>query len=200
MIDLNLLPIKKKLTWTIPPVEWDVSKDGKLSITSGKATDLFVDPQGEYSVNNSPRLMFVGDTVFQLSAKVEVSFRSDYDAGGLLLYQNDNLWAKLCFELSPQKKPTIVTVVNSTVSDDCNSTIIENDYIFLRVTKLQSAFAFHYSSDSKYWHLVRYFRLEENSNTEIGFFSQSPTGNICITKFSEIKYSPETITDIRNGE
>ncbi len=200
MKDLKLLPIPKELYWAIIPLEWDVSGDGSLSITAGKSTDLFSDPQGLDSVNNSPRLMFKDDESFQLSARVEVNFQTSFDACGLLLYQDDKSWAKLCFELSPQNSPTIVTVVNRTVSDDCNSTSIERSDVYLRIVKLQHAIAFHYSLDSKYWHLVRYFRLEQNRNIEVGFTSQSPLGNACYTRVSEINYSLESIVDIRNGE
>ncbi len=57
-----------------------------------------------------------------------------------------------------------------------------------------------FSRASKYWHLVRYFRLEQDEDIEVGFSSQSPLGNACNTKFSEINYSQESIVDIRNGE
>lgn len=198
--DLTHLPIPQELYWINLPLEWEVCKDESLSITAGKSTDLFIDPQGGYSANNSPRLMFKCDSIFQLSAKVEVKFQATYDAGALLLYQNEESWAKLCFELSPQNLPTIVTVVNRTVSDDCNSVSIESNSIFLRIAKLKHAFAFHYSIDSKYWHLVRYFKLEQNEDIAVGFSSQSPMGNACNTVFSRINYSLETINDIRDGE
>ena len=200
MDDLKRLPVPKDLYWTNLPLKWEVHMDESLSITAGKSTDLFIDPQGGDSVNNSPRLMFKCDSVFQLSAKVEVRFQATYDAGALILYQNEESWAKLCFELSPQNHPTIVTVVNRTVSDDCNSVSTESNSIYLRIAKLKHAFAFHYSIDSKYWHLVRYFNLEQIDDIAVGFSSQSPIGNACNTVFSEINYSLETINDIRNGE
>ncbi len=150
MDDLKDLPIPKELLWTNPPLEWNVSVGQSLSITAGKSTDLFFDPQEDYSANNSPKLMFKSDSIFQLRSKLEVKFQKTYDAGALLLYQNDNSWAKLCFELSPQNHPTIVSVVNRTVSDDCNSVSIDSNSIYFRITKFEHAFAFHYSIDSHY--------------------------------------------------
>ncbi len=200
MDNLQCLPIPKELFWTNLPLEWKVCEAQSLSITAGKSTDLFIDPEGGDSADSSPRLMFKCDPIFQLSAKIEVDFQATYDAGILLLYQSHESWAKLCFELSPQNRPTIVTVVNRTVSDDCNSVSIEGNSIFLRIARLNHAFAFHYSTDSKYWHLIRYFELGINRDFTAGFSSQSPMGNACNSIFSEIKYSTETINDIRNGE
>jgi hypothetical protein len=50
-----------------------------------------------------------------------VEFASVYDAGVLLVHASERQWAKLCFEYSPQQRPTLVTVVTRGTSDDCNS-------------------------------------------------------------------------------
>jgi uncharacterized protein len=129
-----------------------------------------------------------------------VDFKATYDAGALLVYQNNESWAKLCFELSPQNQPSIVTVVNRMVSDDCNSVSLENNAIYFRIARLKSAFAFHFSVDSFTWQLVRYFKLEQSEDLAVGFSSQSPRGNSCKTVFSRIKYILEPLRDIRGGE
>jgi regulation of enolase protein 1 (concanavalin A-like superfamily) len=63
-------------------------------MTAAEHTNLFIDPQGRYSEDNAPRALFTppeGD--FLLSAKVEVGFASMFDAGVLLLYEREGLWA-----------------------------------------------------------------------------------------------------------
>src|ERR1700730_10338195 len=40
-----------------------------------------------------------------------------WDAGALMLWADDHHWAKLSFELSPEKHPMMVTVVTRGVSD-----------------------------------------------------------------------------------
>lgn len=188
------------LHWENAPQQWDVQDGRVLAVTAGQKTDLFTSPEGNFSVNNSPKALFTPQGNFLLSAKVQVDFAATFDAGALVLYENDQVWAKLCFEYSPQHQPMIVSVVNRGVSDDCNSVIIEGNQVFLRITRRDQAFAFHYSTDRKFWHLVRFFTLGSVPALRVGFSSQSPTGEQCTTVFSEITYTEGTLKDLRNGE
>lgn len=117
-----------------------------------------------------------------------------------MIYAGESSWAKLCFELSPQGQPMVVTVVTNGASDDCNSTAILQPTVFLRISGLGTAFAFHYSLDGEQWHLVRYFALHKPEGTRIGFSSQAPVGSGCTAQFQDIRYTASCITDIRSGE
>jgi len=192
--------IPQKLSWINNPVQWNYQQK-QLTILAGEKTDLFVDPQHEYAVVNSPKAVFRPASTFLLSGKAEVSFKTDYDAAVLVLYAGDDAWAKLCFEYSPQKKPFVVSVVNNGMSDDCNHTPINGNRVYLRVAGLgNNIFAFHYSLDGKYWNLVRYFFLTTKKEIKVGFSSQSPTGKSCRSIFSEISYSTKKLKELRNGE
>ncbi len=72
--------------------------------------------------------------------------------------------------------------------------------IYLRVTRLGDAFAFHYSEDGSYWRMVRYFALHQATNLRVGFSSQSPTGTGCLSSFAEIQYRPAPVKNVRSGE
>jgi len=192
--------ISQKLSWVKSPAQWSY-REKQLIITAGEKTDLFVDPQHAYTVVNSPKAVFIPDQHFLLSGEAEVNFIADYDAGVLVVYAGDDAWAKLCFEYSPQKKPFVVSVVNNGLSDDCNHIPIKGNKVYLRVAGLgNNIFAFHYSTDGKYWNMVRYFHLKTAKKIMVGFSSQSPTGVSCKTIFSEISYQPKKLKDIRNGE
>ena len=192
--------IPQKLSWIKSPVQWNYQQK-QLTILAGEKTDLFVDPQHEYAVVNSPKAVFSPASNFLLSAKAEVNFKTDYDAAVLVLYAGDDAWAKLCFEFSPQKKPFVVSVVNNDMSDDCNHTPINGNKVYLRIAGLgNNIFAFHYSLDGKYWNLVRYFFLTTKKEIKVGFSSQSPTGASCKSIFSEISYGTKKLTELRNGE
>jgi hypothetical protein len=183
------------------PLDWRVEQDAVLTITAGEHTNLFIDPQGQYSEDSAPRALFAppeGD--FLLSARVQVNFASMFDAGVLLLYEREGLWAKLCFEFSPQRQPMIVSVVTRGISDDCNSVVIDGNQVYLRVARVGGTFAFHFSTDGRFWHMARYFSLGELDDLKVGFSSQSPRGEKCTTVFSEIAYRLETLKDLRSGE
>ncbi|WP_433500421.1 DUF1349 domain-containing protein [Sphaerimonospora sp. CA-214678] len=180
------------------PVSWSVDGDDALTITSGAGTDLFADPGGPGRFCDAPALVGRLGGDFTLSARIRTDLMSTYDAGVLLLYAGDDLWAKFCLELSPQGRPTIVTVVNRGVSDDCNSIGVTGDDVRLRVSRVGAAFAFHVATGTDFWHLVRYFALD--GDPEIGFLAQSPTGRGCTVRFEEVRYTPGRLSDLRNGE
>ncbi len=172
-----------------------------MSITAGPQTDWFVDPAGTYCKDNAPCALFTPpDPEFLLSARVSVGFGATYDAGVLQIRVQDDLWAKLCLEYSPQKRPMVVSVVTRGVSDDCNSVEIDRPEIFLRVARTPRTLAFHYSLDGLYWNFVRYFTLGPMDGLRAGFAAQSPAGVKCTAVFTEINYRPDTLKDNRNGE
>jgi regulation of enolase protein 1 (concanavalin A-like superfamily) len=197
----NLPQLPVELNWHNSPLYWAAEAANNLTITAGAQTDLFCDPANVNVTDTAPTALFTPpDAQFILSARVNVGFASTYDAGTLQLRQRSDLWAKLCFEYSPQGKPMIVSVVTRGSSDDCNSTVIEGNEVYLRLLCTGQIIAFHYSLDGQFWNLVRYFTLDILSNPQIGFSAQSPTGQQCTVTFSEINYRAATIGDIRSGE
>ena len=200
MNSIELQAIPTRLTMENSPLECKVEEEKILSITAGQKSDLFTSPRGDTPMNNSPRALFPTQDNFLLSACVEVDFQSTFDAGALVIYVNDKTWAKLCFEYSPQKQPMVVSVVTRGASDDCNSVVIEGNQVYLRIAKMDRAFAFHFSTDRQFWHMVRHFTLGELKNPRIGFSSQSPTGEGCTATFSEISYETRRLKNIRSGE
>lgn len=186
------------LSWLQEPASFDVAAD-TVSVTAPAKTDWFIDPNGKVSFDNAPALLFDAAKDFMLSSKVTVDFRSTYDAGVLTVYQHPKSWAKLCFERSPQGSPMIVSVVTKGTSDDCNSVPMTENSIYLRVSKIGNTYAFHSSSTGEFWHMVRYFALED-APSKAGFLAQSPTGEGCKVTFSEVEFAYQTLKDIRSGE
>jgi len=197
----TLASIPESLTWRNQPSQSTSDAQQQLSITTGTHTDWFIHPAGEHVKDNAPIALFVPpDSTFSLQAKVTVEFAAMYDAGTLFVYAHDALWAKLCFEYSPQQQPMIVSVVTRGVSDDCNSVSVGDDSVYLRVYRQSDVLAFHYSLDGHYWHFVRHFSLGNLDQPRVGFSTQSPMGQGCRAIFSEIRYTPSPLSDLRNGE
>lgn len=196
----HLRTIPAELDWRIQPTEWALQGDEGLSISAAGMTDLFIDPETGAASDSAPVALFTpSEGSFILSARVEPSFGSTFDAGVLHVWVRGDLWAKLCFERSPQGEPTVVSVVTRGVSDDCNSVVVPGGSVFLRVSQLERATAFHYSTDGRVWRLVRYFSLGSRAGMRAGFSSQSPTGPGCRSVFSRVDYRAERLTDLRNG-
>jgi regulation of enolase protein 1 (concanavalin A-like superfamily) len=188
------------LGWLHEPAAAAVT-DGQLSLTAGARTDWVTSPLTADRSLNAPALVFPAADPYVLSARVAVSFAGTFDAGVLVAYQDEQTWAKLCFEYSPQGRPMVVSVVTRGQSDDCNSVELDRDWVYLRLARTGAAFVLHYSLDGTYWHFVRLFALgRPGAPVKTGFLAQSPFGEGVTVRFSEASYAERLIGDIRSGE
>ena len=194
---IQLSPIPATLSWHLEPLEWNIT-DNVLTATAGAKTDLFVDPLSSNKSLNASMLTFENNRDFIFSTRVTMNFQGTFDAGVLVIYQSETSWAKFCFEHSPNKDPMVVSVVTKGTSDDCNSVFIDGNTVFLRVSRINTGFAFHFSNDAKLWHMIRAFALEPGA-AKVGFLVQAPMGESCTATFSEIAFQLETLSDIRSG-
>jgi uncharacterized protein len=201
MTDLVLPGLPFPLQPSGHPACQAVVSGGVLALTSGAKSDLFIDPAGEEGGRpDAGRLTGLpGNRDFTLAARVSVRFASTFDAGVLLLYLSERRWAKLCYEYSPQHRPTAVTVVTKGTSDDSNSFETAGGPLWLRITRSGRAWAFHASENGTWWRLLRYFTLGEASGARVGFLAQSPQGPGCTAVFDSITYQPTAPADLRDG-
>jgi len=196
----KLVALPGKLTWKNSPSGWQIDSGRKLKISAGKKTDWFVDPFDGKVANTAPVLLFEPGEDYVLNAKVKVSFRSKWDAGAFMIWADDQHWAKLSFELSPGKQPTMVTVVTRGLSDDCNAIPIAGSEVFLQVARTGNTYVFYASVHGRDWKILRTFSLDTNLKQTVGFEAQSPAGGGADVVFSEIHYSPTKIKNIYTGQ
>lgn len=177
-----------------------------LVATAPAHTDLYRNPGGEEagdaaSLLNAATLLGSpppGD--HQLSARVSVDFRSTFDAAVLMLWRDEENWAKLCFEFSPAAEPMVVSVVTRGASDDANAFVVPDRSVWLRVSRTDRVYAYHASVDGVTWQLVRVFTLgDELAEHQIGFEVQSPTGDGCTATFDQIRFTQQRLADLRDG-
>lgn len=139
------------------PVDYKI-KGNSISMTASRKTNLFNSPSGKLKVVNAPLILFEPEANFTISAKVTGKLKAVYDVAALVVYQDDETWAKFCYENSVNLMPTIVSVVTRTFSDDCNS-MPTGDYAYMAIVKRGSEYSFFYSPDNKNWSMVRNFNL-----------------------------------------
>lgn len=177
------------------------SSDDAILIEAAAATDWFFEPYGKIRRTNVPRLVRTIDSpIFSLQARVAPAFASDYDAGALFVETAAGAWGKLAFEYSPQKFPTIVSVVTKDTSDDSDGPRFDGKEGYLRLYADNGAFALHFSADGKYWRFLRWFALPLGEGPlTVGISSQSPTGSGCLSRFSEIDLRFDKIENLRDG-
>jgi regulation of enolase protein 1 (concanavalin A-like superfamily) len=185
------------LDWQNTPASWHFDDANKvLTISAGPKTDWFVDPFDGTVAKNAPILLFKPNSDYVLSARVDVSFASKWDAGALMVWGDDHHWVKLSFELLAEKTPTLVTVVTRGLSDDCSSTELKGNSVYLRIAKTDKTYVLYFSVDGKKWQILRTFSLDTDIPVRVGFEAQSPDGSGAVAKFSAITYDPHRISNI----
>ena len=176
--------------------------DTSLTLTANGSTDWFHHPADSFRRND---VLSVGTKVaeetFAVTARVSVEFSSPYDAGAIFVQTDEDNWAKLAFEYSAARKPTIVSVVTRTTSDDCDGPNFHGEAVWLRVYCDGDTIAFHFSEDGKFWQFLRWFAIPgiRKRPINVGFGVQSPTGEGAKAHFDHIKITFEKIADLRSG-
>lgn len=199
-MDIAVPGLETPLTWSSPPAGVTAAGPGTVTVVAGPGSDVFVDPDSGAVTATAPRALAVapeGD--FQLSARVVVGFGATFDAGVLLVWHDERHSAKLCFELSEKRRPTVVSVVTRGVSDDANGWAVDGDAVWLRISRVGGAWAMHAGPDGRTWSLQRHFQLTGDGPARIGVLAQSPLGDGCTVRFEQLTVVARTLADVRDG-
>lgn len=196
---LKISSIPYALTWVNAPVKFNI-QNNNLVIVAGPKTDMFRDPNVTYNTDNAPKLLFKADNDFVLSASIQHSFLNKWDGGAIVIIQDSLHWIKFCFEKDYTGLKRVVSVVTKDISDDCNSVEIKSNKVFYKVAKAGNVVTLYYSIDNKKWFLIRHLQFSNTKGIKVGFLAQSPTGNKCEVKFSNIRYQIKKIKDPYLGE
>lgn len=186
--------------WLGSPAAWTQAADGTVAITAPAMSDRFHDPSGTVRQAGSPVWLTDVEPPATLVARVQVGFVDTFDAAVLMVYQTADAWAKLCFEQAPDGRPMVVSVVTRGRSDDANAFVVDGDAVWLRVSLLGAAYAFHASSDGRDWDLVRYFGLGGRGRPRVGLSAQAPVGTGCVATFRDVRLTAGVVGDVRGRE
>jgi regulation of enolase protein 1 (concanavalin A-like superfamily) len=199
-IDSIRIPaIPHGLFWENTPKSFSV-KGNEVEIVSGGKTDMFRDPNVAYNTDNAPKLLFYGDENFVFTTSIEHAFTSKWDGGAIVIKQDSLNWIKFCFEKDYTGAKRVVSVVTKDISDDCNSQEMFSSKVYYKVAKADNVITLYCSKDGTKWFLVRHLQFDTHKGFKLGFLAQSPTGDRCEVKFSNIFYKIEKIKDPYLGE
>jgi uncharacterized protein len=196
---VTLRGIPYKLFWENSPVKF-TSKTDEILIEAGAKTDMFRDPNVAYNTDNAPKLLFYADSDFVLTAAIEHAFTNQWDGGAIVIKQDSLNWIKFCFEKDYTGARRVVSVVTKNISDDCNSVEMHGNKVFYKVAKAGNVITFYFSDNGLHWYLIRHLQFDTHGPFKVGFLAQSPTGNFCDVKFSNISYQIKRIKDPYLGE
>ena len=169
--------------------EVKVLSKNAILMTAGKTTDLHNPVDGSYYRHNAPKFLFVPDENFEFSAKVKPAFITKYDGGALVVYSDNETWAKILLQYTEDKKSLLgISVVKNKITDDSYYDLFNSKEIYLRITKKGAVLNFFASVNGVSWILLREFLYSKPENIRIGFYTQSPIGNSCTVVFDNIIY------------
>jgi len=177
---------------------WEPLPGGGIRVTAPPDTDYFRDPGGEKIRDNGPYLWreVRGDFVARLH--VRPRFAGMYDAGGLLVRQDAERWAKFCFEATNFGTTAAISVVTRGLSDDANGVDVAAADLWLQLCRAGDCFGMQYALDGASWRKVRRFQLALPPAVRIGLLAQSP--KLAGSSVDFLWFSVETRTaDTRTG-
>ena len=182
----------------------DIIETDRLEFRCTEKRDLFCDPNGKLTNNTIPILLSAIDNTkpFTFTAKVTPGFTEEglYNAADLVVYANDTIWQKLCFEQDERGNHRIVTVRTLGTSDDNNHQRLGVRSVYLCLSSDTRTLASYYSFDKKEWQMVRLYKNYYPSQIWVGIASQSPTSGICTSIFEEVSLDQTSVSDFRTGE
>ena len=181
-------------------------EDGRICVDAPAESDFFcnngaVSEEGitPASLCNAPFLYreVAGD--FVLRVKVSHAFRDTYDSASVMVMQDLETWAKACFELTDFGTHAVVSVVTKKESDDANGCNIDGNAVWLQITRVGQAFAFHYSLDGDRFYMMRFFSLPAGPVIKVGLLAQAPQGAGGPRYYEQLSIEQKTVKNIRMG-
>ena len=173
-------------------------EEERITMHAKDGTNLFNGVSGRWKETVFPYFYIKVQGDFMLQCKVKVDFKSVYDLGALVIYEEEDKWIKFAFENADTGEPAIVSVVTRGTSDDCNGEPIAEEEVWLKICRQENMFAMHYSIDGKKWKLARICRLELQNEVMAGVSVQCPTGDGCTAYFEQFELGKNPYKDIRN--
>lgn len=195
---LKIRSIPFPLVWNNKPISYSI-ENSSLTIVAGAKTDMFRDPNVTYNTDNAPKLLFQPENDFVLITSIQHSFDNKWDGGAIVLIEDSLNWIKFCFEKDYTGAKRVVSVVTKDISDDCNSVGIKNNKVYYKLAKADNVITLYYSLNNKKWFLIRHLQFNNTKPLKVGFLAQSPLGEKCRVKFSDIVYQSKKIKDPYTG-
>ncbi|WP_114790924.1 DUF1349 domain-containing protein [Niabella yanshanensis] len=181
----------------------NVDSSGQVVFRVGAKKDFFSDPDGKLSNNSAPILLSSVDNTkpFTLTAKVTPRFSPNgmYNAGVLYIYSSNDLYQKFCFEQDESGDHRVVSVRTVGTSDDNNHDLVQQEYVYMKISSDTKTVGSYYSLDNKKWKLARLYKNEYPSNIFLGISAQCPVDTGTVSYFNDVNIEATSVKDFRLG-
>ncbi len=194
-----LMPLSPFLTWSHKPDQIETLPSGGMRVHAPARTDYFQDPAGNIRNDNAPFLWLPVEGDFVAQGHIRSDHTTTYDAGALMVRQDELHWAKICYEKTDFGTTAAVSVVTNESSDDANGADLTAPDLWLQIARAGNVFGLHYALDGKSWRMVRLFRLPVIKIVHVGMVAQCPVGPGTTVDFLSFTVEDRTVTNLRAG-
>lgn len=171
--------------WINRPEEIEITED-HIQFKVLPKTDFWQVTHYGFSRTDGNCYTFQPEDDIEFKVRVKMNYRAEFDQAGVIVYLDENNFAKLCIENQLKTKNKLGSVVTKNRrSDWATQNIDDIDYIYYRVSRRGINYRFEYSLDDKEYIQVRLFDIDL-PNPYIGIFGASPLGNGFLAEFSQI--------------
>lgn len=186
----------------------ELKTDGNvISIYAPEASDFFcnngaVSEEGitPDSLCNAPFYYTDVTGDFVLDVKVSHDFKDTYDSASIMVMEDNDNWAKSCFEKTDFDTHAAVSVVTKNgASDDANGCNITENTVWLRICRVNNSYSFLYSENGINYYMTRFFNLSGKETVKVGLLAQAPQGKGGIRIYENLSIVPKTVKNIRAG-
>jgi regulation of enolase protein 1 (concanavalin A-like superfamily) len=132
-----------------------------------------------------------GDVSFKV--KVTMDYSSEFDQAGVMIYYDDDNWAKMSIENQLHSRNKLGSVVTKNKRSDWASQEVDNlKEIWYKISKRGHNYLFEYSYDDVKYSQIRLFDFQvgdDVKHTLIGVYGGSPLGEGFEAKFEHFAFS-----------
>ncbi len=183
----------EQFAWLNPPDDVLVTGDAVEFITKPD-TDFWQRTHYGFRRANGHALLTRLWDDFSFTVQVEFFYENLFDQGGIMLYQDDDNWAKASCEYGGGTLPSMLgSVVTTDGWSDWASTPLVPDVsrLYFRLSRKGNDFRIDSSRDGDHFHQMRIFHMRHDiADTKVGIYACSPGMSRFKVRFDEMLVGP----------
>ncbi len=186
-----------RFSWLNPPKEANLAPDC-LEFTTSPDTDFWQRTHYGFRSNTGHAFLTALPGDFSFSAQAEFVYENLFDQCGLLLYIDEDNWAKASLEFEEGLSGQLGSVVTNGGWSDWASTPMDPiaKRIFYRVSRRAADFMFECSLDGNLYHQMRVFHMTGDlARLRVGVYACSPQESSFKVKFTGFAAGESKMTD-----
>jgi regulation of enolase protein 1 (concanavalin A-like superfamily) len=175
--------------WLNPPEEFTLSPDLISFIVKPKSDFWQVTHYGFSRTDGNCLVKEIPhNTCFKV--KVAMSYKAEFDQAGVIVYYDDENFAKMSVENQLSSKNKLGSVVTKNKSSDWATQNSENlNEIWYKISKRDNTYLFEYSINGLDYIQIRVFDIKSEKTPLIGVYGASPLGNGFQAEFTTFEFS-----------